>query len=769
MYLLLRPFLRRRLSFGVEDVYCTGIDEKRLQLVCAVTSSEEKLELSDLTVLDHHSIDNCFTGTYIHCYAIATDSEGPREGFDSLELSSHGDFNLTSYQSDTGESMEFNRCLMYLGMIEHGAVCTYRLCGSGSNDPSLTGVIAFNRRDDYSEDGGTASLNIAELGGTSFLGGQTCNMTTLTRSYGWDNEKQEDAMKRWIALCLSLLLLAVLTACGQVSDMEQETEEGSGAAEIGIGAKTDLDTVTVSTAAELLAAIAPGVHIILAPGTYNFSDLTEEEIAGCSDYVNQDYLLSYENFLISDVTGLTLEAAEGGTVELVTENGGASVLDIWKSGDVTLRGLTFGHAVERGECNGSVLCAEDCKNLTIENCRLYGCGTDGICTQRVEGLTVTGTEIYKCSESVFALGESTTGAVFDRCRFYGNYSSILFYFSDGADVLVKDTEIYDNQGDLMPDYTEHGEDTDNRHIIFRNCIFRDNRRIDTLSAPWPCATFEDCEFSCVSVFPPAGTPYEELVERFYTLVSDPYGFVDIAEYGELGVIESARAMEYNALEGLGYTIEDISGDGIPELVVGTLPEHGGQINAVYTLVDSQPQFVFEGWYRSSYSYLGNGRFYYYGSSSASEAGQGFFSLSKDGTTLNCEDFYFTHAAEEDYSYLRVYYNTTGSWDIAESQKADMSLEEFWAYEPSYEDLPLTSFADYAAEQGPEAPVQVHWTELWLRGITDYEKFVADDGEYATDILFTTKRTVTDFELMRLTIRGCMAMERFPMPLSRSIP
>lgn len=95
--------------------------------------------------------------------------------------------------------------------------------------------------------------------------------------------------------------------------------------------------------------------------------------------------------------------------------------------------------------------------------------------------------------------------------------------------------------------------------------------------------------------PEPDQPYSELVERCYTLVSDPYGFVDIAEYGEFGVIESARAMEDNALDGLGYTIQDLSGDGIPELVVGTLPEYGGQINAVYTLVDGQPQFVFEGW------------------------------------------------------------------------------------------------------------------------------------------------------------------------------
>ena len=317
--------------------------------------------------------------------------------------------------------------------------------------------------------------------------------------------------------------------------------------------------------------------------------------------------------------------------------------------------------------------------------------------------------------------------------------------------MIKDTEIYNNQGYLMRDYTESGEDTDNRHITFRNCIFRDNRRIDRAPVSFPYATFVNCEFPDVSVPSAAGTAYEELVERFYTLVANPYSTVDIAEYGEFGVIESAKAMEDNALAGMGYTIEDLSGDGIPELVVGTLPEYGGQINAVYTSVDGQSQFVFESWYRSSYSYLGDGRFYYCGSVGASETGQGSFRLSKDGTTLNCEEFYFTHATEEDYSDLKVYYNTTGSWDIAASQESDMTLDMFWEWEPSYEELPLKSFADYAVEQGPEAPVQVHWAELWLHGNDDYEKFVADDGEYATDVLFTAKRTITDFELMRLTI------------------
>ena len=74
--------------------------------------------------------------------------------------------------------------------------------------------------------------------------------------------------------------------------------------------------------------------------------------------------------------------------------------------------------------------------------------------------------------------------------------------------------------------------------------------------------------------------------------------------------------------------------------------------------------------------------------------------------MNCEEFYFTHAEKEDYSDLKVYYNTTGSWDIKASEESDMTLDMFRDLEPfSSEELSLTSFADYELERGPQAPLQ----------------------------------------------------------------
>ena len=185
--------------------------------------------------------------------------------------------------------------------------------------------------------------------------------------------------------------------------------------------------------------------------------------------------------------------------------------------------------------------------------------------------------------------------------------------------------------------------------------------------------------------------YSDLVERFRTLVSDPFG-QDSDEPGEMGVLETARGMGDDAPYEMGYLIEDLSGDGIPELAVGGLR---GMTNALYTLVDGKPELVFEGWYRSSYVYLGDGRFYYYGSNSAAESGQGVFALTKDGTRLECESFLFTGLNSD--GDVVVYSNETGSWDIAESEKSDMTAEEFWALDPLGEPLPLIPFS--GAEAG----------------------------------------------------------------------
>ena len=128
-------------------------------------------------------------------------------------------------------------------------------------------------------------------------------------------------MRKWNIFGLFVLLLTVLTACNQAQIAEQATKNAP------VTTKAETDALIVSTTAELISSITPDAHIILKSGTYNFSVLTEAEIAGAGAYVDPD-LLKQGEFFVYNAPGLILEAEKSGSVRLVTENGYADVMTL---------------------------------------------------------------------------------------------------------------------------------------------------------------------------------------------------------------------------------------------------------------------------------------------------------------------------------------------------------------------------------------------------------------------------------------------------------
>ena len=573
-----------------------------------------------------------------------------------------------------------------------------------------------------------------------------CNM--LRR----ENENKEDAMRRWSKLCLLLLLMTVLTGCSleplkrqkpvqeTQQETEQETKENLHVEERETNAVEISDPIIVSTTAELIKAIAPQTHIILKAGTYNFSSLTEDEIAESGSYLNPDSLRQGE-LSVCNAPGLILEAEESGTVRLITENGYADVMTISLCDGMVLKGMILGHEIEKGHCDAYVLELSESHNVTVEDCGLFGCGTYGIWAQDASGLSVIGTDIYECTSGIFCMAY-TTDATFDNCRFYDNDG--MFAVWGESKVLVRDTEISGNRGELLYNFNI-GEDLDIIRITFQGCDFRDNQDI---GSSFDFVTFVDCDIPFDSVSDFSGTAYDNLIERYRFLVTQPYMVEDIAEYGEFGVIESARAMGDDAVYEMGYLIEDLSGDGIAELVVG---ETDGPINALFTLVDGEPQLVFEGWSRSSYVYMGGGYFYYYGSNSAAESGQGIFYLTEDATTLECDSFLFTGLNSE--GDFVVYCNESGSWDPEESTKSDKTIEDFWALDSPGEALPLTPFSDSGNLNAGESksPVEVRYLTESLLGEYDLDRVTLYDGPDACCILLTSDSWVSSLNLWSLFV------------------
>ena len=110
-----------------------------------------------------------------------------------------------------------------------------------------------------------------------------------------------------------------------------------------------------------------------------------------------------------------------------------------------------------------------------------------------------------------------------------------------------------------------------------------------------------------------------------------------------------------ALQGTGFAIEDITGDGVPELLVGSMPGSG------------TPAAVFDGWARNGYYALGGGRFYYHGSGGAAYSAFGTCHLSYDGSRIEWEDFYFSDIKDSSAGTIGYFHNTTGIWKKAEAE------------------------------------------------------------------------------------------------------
>ncbi|MBO7600599.1 MAG: hypothetical protein J6S95_05560 [Lachnospiraceae bacterium] len=158
----------------------------------------------------------------------------------------------------------------------------------------------------------------------------------------------------------------------------------------------------------------------------------------------------------------------------------------------------------------------------------------------------------------------------------------------------------------------------------------------------------------------------------------------IGEYIPSFVVERIMYEDaYTLLTGIGYLIEDISGDGVPELIVGAMPSDE-EIYGVYTVEDGQISLIIDSFTRSTNRYMGDGCFYYLGSGGASRTAIGKARLSRDGTKVEWDDFYFTEEDKDDYTIIYFYHNTEGSWEPDESELTDMTYDDFSKISDEYE-------------------------------------------------------------------------------------
>lgn len=177
------------------------------------------------------------------------------------------------------------------------------------------------------------------------------------------------------------------------------------------------------------------------------------------------------------------------------------------------------------------------------------------------------------------------------------------------------------------------------------------------------------------------TKYEDVLAKVYAFINNIDNEVGPIN-GFDGIWEAAKALGDDALSEIGYVIKDVSGDGVPELLIGAFEKDddaytNNEIYLIYTLQGEKPEIVLYGWNRNAYSLKDDNSLFYQGSSGAAMSAFGIYNISKDGESV-CNDFYFTYPNDNDPSVIELFHNTTGIFYNEEGEQLDMTLDEFWA-------------------------------------------------------------------------------------------
>lgn len=187
--------------------------------------------------------------------------------------------------------------------------------------------------------------------------------------------------------------------------------------------------------------------------------------------------------------------------------------------------------------------------------------------------------------------------------------------------------------------------------------------------------------------------YQDILDNAYeVIVSDKAA--DIVEADKLfsstGIREAkiGRNTE-EALSAVGYTLYDIDGNGIEELIIADTGEGiwDNRILLMYTLHDGKPVLLIDGWDRNRYYLLNDYTIYNEGSGGASYTIFATYRMAEDGLRLEATDCYYSDAGYNENSELRWFHNTTG--EITGNESEIIEFED--------ENTPENMMNDYRAK------------------------------------------------------------------------
>ena len=298
-------------------------------------------------------------------------------------------------------------------------------------------------------------------------------------------------MMVWTASVM-LVLSMVFAACkdnkkSKADDDEDETEQTEDMDDEDID-EEDENTIDVRTARELIMALDNDVHInVIVNDVLRMTDAIDElvEEGQLKRYPqNHDHVRpgiywepEYDGntLFIVGLKNLTLEGTpeDGGFLMAIPRY--ADVLHFEHCKNLVIKNLTLGHE-ETGDCVGDVLVVNECENVVVEGCHLFGCGVNGIYAHASSKLNVKNTDIYGCSDRGIDM-YGTDNVSFDRCEIFNNGCG-MYIDPYCTNISFNHCKLQDIKGQMFLCYApveirnskiEHHHDDISENVNFTNC------------------------------------------------------------------------------------------------------------------------------------------------------------------------------------------------------------------------------------------------------------------------------------------------------------
>ncbi|HMP15342.1 MAG TPA: WG repeat-containing protein [Saprospiraceae bacterium] len=229
-----------------------------------------------------------------------------------------------------------------------------------------------------------------------------------------------------------------------------------------------LKKVTVNNVQALYEAIGNDTEITLEDGQYDLGT-----VSGRSDFAE---IYGFEGMddrsvIIRNVRNLHIKARNAGKAQLVTAHAFVPVLQIEASQNVSLKGLSVGHEVQPGLCEGAVLTVKNTTYLLVEDCDLYGSGTLGLEAYGSSIINLQNTTIRECTRGIVHL-ENISNFLANGCNFKDNGGDLMVNTLYSSNIVFNQTQFVNNRT-----YNEFGPydffrlESDYERIVLRNCTF----------------------------------------------------------------------------------------------------------------------------------------------------------------------------------------------------------------------------------------------------------------------------------------------------------